>query len=257
MLVLLAAGVFGPMFLPNPNNENLAQGLLPPGTDGHLFGTDQLGRDVFTWVINGIRTSFIISSCVVGIGAVVGVSLGLYAGYFGGWVDNGIMRLVDLQLAVPPLLLFIAAAASFQPSMLTLIILLALVSWIPYARVVRARALSERESGFVAASRLAGSSHKRVLATHLLPVVSTIPIVIISLQFGYVLLWESGLSFLGLGVNPPQASLGYMIAQGREVLSTAWWVVVFPGLTILLIVVAANVLGEGLRRVIHDSGRQA
>ncbi len=242
----------GPFLLPNPNNQDLNAALVRPGSPGHLLGTDAIGRDIATWIVSGIRTSFIISSAVVLISAFIGVTVGLVAGYFGRLTDGILMRVVDLTLAVPPLLLFIAASAAFEAHTWTLILLLCLVAWLPYARVTRTRVQAERERGFVAAARLAGSSHRRILTTHLLPTVSSVPIVLMSLQFGYVLLWESGLSFVGYGVRPPTASLGYMIAQGRDTLATAWWVVLFPGLAILLIVVSANILGDGLRRLVNE-----
>jgi peptide/nickel transport system permease protein len=247
-------GLVGPFILSNPNNQDLNAAFARPGTHGHLLGTDALGRDVAIWIVNGIRTSFIISSSVVLISALIGVSIGLVAGYFGRIVDGLLMRLVDLTLAIPPLLLFIAASAAFQPRIWTLILLLCLVAWLPYARLTRTRVQTEREQGFVAAARLAGSSHRRILLTHLLPTVSTVPIVLMSLQFGYVLLWESGLSFVGYGVRPPAASLGYMIAQGRDTLASAWWLVLFPGLAILAIVISANILGDGLRRLVNEGG---
>jgi peptide/nickel transport system permease protein len=252
MVLLALVGLIGPFVVSDPNHQDLTQGLLPPGSPGHFLGTDALGRDLTSWVINGIRTSFEISLAVVTLSGFVGVLVGLVTGYFGGIVDSVLMRVVDLSLAVPPLLLFIAAAATIVPTEWSLILLLSAVAWIPYARLVRARVLTARERGFVAASRLAGSGHARVMMTHVLPVVSTTPIVLMSLQFGYVLLWESGLSFLGLGIRPPQASLGYMISQGVETMKSAWWVVVIPGLVIVAIVTAANLLGEGLRRLIQE-----
>ena len=247
-------GLIGPLLLSDPNTQDLNNAFARPGTSGHILGTDALGRDIATWIVNGVRTSFIISGSVVLISALVGVSIGLVAGYFGGVADGVLMRLVDLTLAVPPLLLFIAASASFQSRTSTLIILLCLVAWLPYARLTRTRVQTERNRGFIAAARLSGSSHRRILMTHLLPTVSSVPIVLMSLQFGYVLLWESGLSFVGYGVRPPTASLGYMIAQGRDTLDTAWWIVLFPGLAILAIVIAANILGDGLRRLVNEGG---
>ena len=247
-------GLVGPLLLGDPNDPDLSSTLAHPGTNGHFLGTDALGRDIATWIVYGIRTSFLISTAVVLVSACVGVSIGLISGYFSGIVDGALMRLVDLTLAIPPLLLFIAASAAFKPQASTLIVLLCLVAWLPYARVTRTAVQTERQRGYVSAARLAGSSHRKILLTHLLPIVSSVPIVLMSLQFGYVLLWESGLSFVGYGVRPPTVSLGYMIAQGRDTLATAWWIVVFPGLAILAIVMAANILGDGLRRLIQEGG---
>jgi peptide/nickel transport system permease protein len=157
------------------------------------------------------------------------------------------MRVVDLQLAVPPLLLFIAASAVVGSNMVSLIVLLSIVGWVPYARVVRSKVLSERERAYIEAARLAGSTDLEILLKHLLPVTTSLIIVLATLQAGLVLLWESGLSFLGLGLQPPLVSLGFIIALGRSYLVQAWWVVTIPGLVIVLLVLAFNLLGDGLR----------
>lgn len=251
LLVMVAIGLAGVVALPDPNQQDLTGIYLSPGTDGHILGTDGLGRDIFAWVSAGVWISLFIALTVVVISAVIGVSIGLCAGYVGGFLDALLMRLVDLQLAVPALLLFIAASVVLRPTMQTLILLLAAVGWVPYARLIRNVVLVERERGYIAAARLAGATRRRILLTHLLPAVSTTVLVLSSLEMGYVLLWESGLSFLGLGVRPPHNSLGFLINEGRSTLADAPSVVVFPGVAVAMLVLAFNLIGDGLRDVVH------
>lgn len=248
LLFSLATSLFGV----NPNHQDLNATYAPPGTAGHMLGTDPLGRDVLSWIGGGIRVGLMIGLAVATIAAFVGTLVGLLAGYTGGRAtDSLLMRLVDLQLAVPPLLLFIAAAAVISPSMTSIVLLLAIPSWVPYARLVRTAVLSERERGYVAAARLAGTSHVRIIAGHLLPACASLIVIMFSLQVGYVLLWESALSFLGLGVQPPSTSLGFLISQGQEDLLGSWWVAALPGLTIMLMVLSFNLIGDGLRDVLR------
>ena len=188
-----------------------------------------------------------VSVSVVLVSAVVGVLIGLLSGDTGGALDVVLMRVVDLQLAIPPLLLFIAASVLVGSNMVSLIVLLSVVGWVPYARVVRSKVLSERERAYIEAARLAGSTNLEILVKHLLPVTASLIIVLATLQAGLVLLWESGLSFLGLGLQPPIVSLGFIIALGRSYLVQAWWIVTIPGLVIVLLVLAFNLLGDGLR----------
>jgi peptide/nickel transport system permease protein len=249
---MLAVGVLGRVALPSAEHQDLARSFAPPGSPGHLLGTDQLGHDVLAWISDGIWVALGVSLGVTALSSVVGIAVGLCAGYFGGIADGLLMRLVDLSLAIPPLILFLAAAVVVRTSILSLILLISAVMWLPYARLVRGVVLVEREQGYVITARLAGASRTRILLGHLLPGVSTVALVLASLQAGYVLLWESGLSFLGLGIRPPQHSLGYMIAQGRATLEQAWWVVVFPGVALALLVLASNLIGDGLRDLIQQ-----
>jgi peptide/nickel transport system permease protein len=245
----VALSVIGAIALPDPNHQSLADSALPPLTAGHPLGTDSLGRDVLAWIASSLRISAIVSVSVVVIAGSVGVFVGLVAGYAGGAFDALLMRLVDVQLAIPPLLLFICAAAVVGRSVLVIIVLLTIPSWVPYARVVRGRVLVERERASVAAARLAGASRLTILWRELLPATRSVVIVLASLQLGWILLWEAALSFVGIGVHPPSTSLGYLIAQGRDQLAQQWWVVVFPGLVLALLVLASNLLGDGLREV--------
>lgn len=252
LIVMIGVGILGQVALPDAEQQDLAAAFAAPGTAGHPLGTDELGRDVLAWISDGIWVALAVSVGVVVLSSIVGVAVGLVAGYFGGIADIALMRLVDLSLAIPPLILFIAAASVVRTTMLTLILLISAVMWLPYARLVRSVTLVEREQGYVITARLGGASRTRILIGHLLPGVSTVVLVLASLQCGYVLLWESGLSFLGLGIRPPQHSLGYIIAQGRGTLEQAWWVVVFPGAALALLVLACNLIGDGLRDLIHQ-----
>ena len=198
-------------------------------------------------VHDGIITSISIGVIVVLITSLIGTIVGAFAGYLGGWVDAILMRLVDLQLAVPPLLIFLAASMMIERSVSSMIILLASVGWVPYARIVRANVLVERERGYIAAERLAGARRPNILFGHLVPASSTPIVVFASVQIGYVILSEGALSFLGLGLEPPTVSLGYMISQGKDQLANAWWIAIVPGMVIILLVVSANLIGDGLR----------
>jgi peptide/nickel transport system permease protein len=251
LALLLLGSLLGALLLVDPNKQNLTATYLAPGAAGHPLGTDALGRDLLAWCLGGIRAGLFVSVASVALSAAIGVTIGVVAGYAGGWVDAVLMRLVDLQLAVPPLVLFVAASALLAPSMLALILLISIVAWVPYARIVRARVLSERERPYIAAARLAGASRVRLLVLHLVRSAASSILVFASLQVGYVLLWESSLSFLGLGLQPPHQSLGYMVSQGRSELATAPWIMYVPGLTIVLIIVASNLLGDGLRDLLQ------
>jgi peptide/nickel transport system permease protein len=242
-LLLALAGTF----MVDPNRQDLANAFAKPLSDGHLLGTDSLGRDVLSWIAHSVTTSLKIGMAIVLLSVLVGVVVGAVAAYAGGLLDALLMRIVDLQLAIPALLLFIAATAVFGTSQTTLILLISVVSWVPYARLVRTQILVEKQRPSVAAARLAGLGHVRIIVRHLLPSVVSVVLVFGSLQLGFVLLWEAGLAFVNLGVQPPDTSLGFIIAQGRTTLAQAWWVVVFPGVVLALMLLAANLLGDGLR----------
>jgi peptide/nickel transport system permease protein len=243
--VLLA--LVGAVALTDPHRQDLLNAFAPPGTSGHLLGTDALGRDILSQICASIVTAAIISFAVVVIAGAVGVAAGLLAGYRGGPLDAALMRLVDLQLAIPPLLLFVSAAAVLGRSIPIMILLLSIPSWVPYARVVRGRILVERERASITAARLAGVGHLEIMVRHLLPATRNLVIVLASLQLGWILLWESSLSFVGLGVQAPSESFGLIISQGKDTLSNAWWVMVCPGIVLALLVLASNLLGDGLR----------
>lgn len=256
LIVLLVGSLAIGALAGDPNEQNLLESYAEPGAQGHVLGTDPLGRDLLRWSAAGVRTALLVAIGTVGLSASIGTVIGAVAGYCGGRVDSLTMRFADLQLAVPPLLLFIAASARFDAGLLSLILLLTVVSWVPYARVVRTIALSTRERGFVAAARLAGAPLHRMLIVHVIPPALTSVLVLASLQAGYVFLWESSLSFIGLGLQPPDVSLGYMVAQGKDQLVEAWWIATLPGLVIVLLVLSFNLIGDGLRDV-FDTDRRA
>jgi peptide/nickel transport system permease protein len=231
----------------SPSHQDLASALAPPGHGGHLFGADALGRDVMSWVGGGIRTSFEVAVCVVALSAAFGCTVGILAGYLGGWLDAVLMRIADIQLSIPPLPLFIAASVIIVNNLFSLVILISIVGWVPYALLCRARTLVIRERGYVAAARLAGRRRGAIAVLHLLPGLTTEIAVLASLQAGIALLWEAGLSFLGLGLQPPYVSLGFLMSEGKEVLSQAWWVATFPGIALALLVVGFNLTGDGIR----------
>ncbi|HEY7059891.1 MAG TPA: ABC transporter permease [Chloroflexota bacterium] len=253
LALAIVAAVAAPALAPyGYDDQNLANRLKPPawtagGTAAHVLGTDPLGRDVLSRVIYAARTSLSIAALSVLIAGAFGVIVGLLAGYYRGWLDVAMMRLADVQLSFPYLLLAIAVMALLQPSIGNLVLVLALRSWVVYARTVRGSALGVKQQEFVEAARALGATDPRIIFRHLAPNVLTPVIVISSFQLAELIIAESSLSFLGLGVQPPTPSWGAMLSQGREYLTTAWWLGVFPGLAIILAVLGTNLLGDGVR----------
>jgi peptide/nickel transport system permease protein len=239
-----------------PDEQELAARLTPPwwsdgGTARYPLGADQLGRDVLSRVIHGARVSALVALAALAISGAAGVAIGLLAGYYRGRVDDWLMRLVDVQMSVPFVLIAIAVIAVIGPSTPNVVLVLAMNGWMAYARLVRGEVLSIREREYVLASRALGAGDWRVVAGHVLPNVLGPVIVVGSLELAGILLLESSLSFLGLGIQPPEISWGLMLADGRpHLLAGAWWVVVFPGLAITLTVLSVNVLADWLREVL-------
>lgn len=250
--VLLAAA-FAPWLTPfDPLEQEINQRLREPGwqtAEGrvHALGTDHLGRDILARVIFGSRIALVVGLSAVLISGVLGMAIGLVSGYFGGKVDDFFMRLADIQLAFPFILLAIAVIGVLGPSLRNIIIVIGVSSWVVYARVVRGEVLSIREREFVQAAIALGSRDGRVLVRHVLPNAFTPWLVVATLDMARVIVIESALSFLGLGVQPPTPTWGGMLADGRVYLSTAWWLATFPGLAILVTVLGINLLGDGLR----------
>src|SRR6266516_439147 len=249
LLVALAAPLLATA---DPVEQDLTQVLKPPfwqpdGTLARPLGTDHLGRDVYSRMVYGARVSLVISVAAALLGAVVGVGAGLVAGYYGGRTDAIIMRLVDLNLAFPLILLALAVVAILGPSMRNLIIVMAITTWMIYARVVRGIGLALREREFVQAARAIGARDARIIARHILPNVFAPVVVIWTLEVARVILMESALSFLGLGVPPPTPTWGRMLAVGRDYLTVAGWIATFPGLVIMLTLLGINFFGDGLR----------
>jgi peptide/nickel transport system permease protein len=250
-VVLLA--VVGPYVTPHdPNRFNVLARFTPPawmerGTPEHLLGTDSLGRDTFSRLILGARVSLIVGLAAVAIGGLIGTTMGLIAGYFGGRTDAIVMRLVDIQLAFPGILLALTVLALLGRSLGNLILVLGIVQWAQYARLVRGYVLSLREQEFVEGATALGARAARVIVRHILPN-STAPIIVIaSFSVATTILAESALSFLGLGVPPTVPTWGGMLSEGRDYLVRAWWLATFPGLAITATVLSINLLGDWLR----------
>ena len=260
-LVIVAALGAPLLATTDPIDQDLTVVLKPPfwlpdGSLRHPLGTDHLGRDVYSRLVYGARISLTISVLAALLGAAVGVAAGLVAGYAGGRVDAVIMRVVDLNLAFPLILLALAVVALLGASLRNLVIVMSITTWMIYARVVRGLSLSLREQEFVQAVRALGAHDARIIARHILPNVLAPVLVIWTLEVARVILMESALSFLGLGVPPPTPTWGRMLAEGRDYLTVAGWIAIFPGLAILVTVLGINFLGDGLRDLLDPRLRQ-
>jgi peptide/nickel transport system permease protein len=253
VLVVMLAAAAAPLVAPfDPLEQDIGQRLREPGWQDargrvHALGTDHLGRDILSRIIFGSRIALLVGLAAVVISGVLGMIIGLVAGYFGGRMDDFLMRLADIQLAFPFILLAIAVIGVLGPSLRNIIIVIGVSSWVVYARVVRGEVLSIREREYVHAAVALGSRHWRVLMIHVLPNTFTPWLVVATLDMARVIVIESALSFLGLGVQPPTPTWGGMLADGRVYLSTAWWLATFPGLAILITVLGINLFGDGLR----------
>ncbi|HKX76761.1 MAG TPA: ABC transporter permease [Acidimicrobiia bacterium] len=245
----------------DPLRGVLADRLTPPawqegGTWTYPLGTDKQGRDVLTRMIYGARISLTVSSITILIGAFIGSSLGLIAGYFGGWADRIVSWLIDSFLSLPHVLLALVIVAAIGPSFVTIVVVIAVTIWAGFARQVRGETLSVREAEYVARAKVAGASPLRILRRHVLPNVANSLIVLATLQVGVVILEESSLSFIGAGIPRPNPSWGVMVADGRDLILTNWWVSFFPGLAILAVVLSLNLLGDWLRDYLDPKLRQ-
>jgi peptide/nickel transport system permease protein len=247
-IVLVA--IFAPLLAPHPfDDQDLARSLLPPawlpGADGsYPLGTDYQGRDLLSRLIFGARTSLAVGAAAVVLAGLIGVSLGLIAGFFRGWADDVLMRIADAQLAFPPIVLAVGVLSVVGPSLTTIVALLGVVGWVQYARVVRGETLSLRERDFVAAARCLGAGNARILVRHILPNALGPVLVIAALNMSTMILAEASLSFLGIGVRPPIPAWGSMLSEARDVFDVAWWTAVFPGLAIVWTVFGINLLGD-------------
>lgn len=247
MAVVVAAAIFPGAIAPyDPNLGKLEEFLLPPSA-AHVFGTDALGRDVLSRVIAGGRVSLLVGVLSVALAMAIGVPLGIISALSTGWLGEAIMRATDLFLAMPSVLIALAVAATVGPSLTNVILLVGLVYWAPFARMVRSEALSIRERDFIQSAYAIGCGRTRMLFVHMLPNLANTIIVLASLQIAAAILLESTLSFLGVGVPPPTPTWGTMVADGRPYVQLAWWVVTFPGVAIMVTVLCINVLGDELR----------
>jgi peptide/nickel transport system permease protein len=254
-IVILAAMISPWLPLPDPLTNNLAEMFQPPGTATagatHWLGTDQLGRDLLSRILSGTRLSLMVVLLAAAIAAVIGTLLGMIAGYVGGWVDATIMRLMDIQLAVPFILLILLVMALFGTTLENIIIIMGVTSWAIYARVARAKTLEIRELEYIEAVRGMGFSTPRILLRHVLPNLATPLIVLLTLDIPRLIVLEASIGFLGMGIQPPTPTLGNLIGEGRSYMLLAQWLVLYPGLVIAALVIGCNLLGDSLLRKTH------
>jgi peptide/nickel transport system permease protein len=263
-LAILAAFVLAALFAdqiaPSPDAQQLFDRLDAPswagGEHGHLLGTDSLGRDLLARVIHGARVSLTVGLVGVVLSGGVGITLGLIAGYLGRRWDRIIMRVADVQQAIPALVLAVAVAAILKPSISNLIVVLAVTTWFTFARVVRSEVLSLREMLFVESARVIGADDIRIIGRHILPNAAASIIVIATLMIGNLILFEASLSFLGVGVPISTPTWGRMVFDGIEYVATAWWIALFPGLAVMLTVLATNLVGDWLRDALDPRQRR-
>lgn len=258
ILVLLFIAAFAPYVATHdPLAQNLSQRLLPPGTPGHWLGTDDFGRDIWSRIAYGSRITLYIVTLVAVTAPVIGLLIGTVAGYFGGWVDQVLMRITDIFLAFPRLILALALVAVLGPGIENAVLAIALTAWPPYARVARAETLTVRTSDYIAAVRLQGAGAGRIIWGHVMPMCLPSVIIRVTLDMAGVILIAAGLGFLGLGVQPPTPEWGLMISSGRKFLFEQWWVATMPGLAIFIVSLGFNLLGDGLRDVLdpRSSGK--
>lgn len=253
IIVFVLIAIFGPMLVPYDSvTVRTGDRLKPPGAilrDGSRawLGTDQVGRDMLAQVLQGARISLLVGAATVVLAGIIGMSAGVIAGYRGGFLDSLLMRLADIQLAFPSIIFAIMIAAVIGPSVVNVIITLALTRWVVFARISRAAVLSTKEKEFVTASRAIGATAPRQLTRHIIPSIIAPLIVIATVEIGLVIIAEASLSFLGLGTPPSQPSWGQTIAQGRDYLNNAWWISTIPGIALCLVVISVGVFGDRLR----------
>ena len=253
ILVLLLCAFFSPWLAPrDPIEQNLVDALKPPfwqkgGAIKHILGTDNLGRDILSRIIYGARISVIVGFVGVLLAGTVGTLLGIIAGYFGGKIDVVIMRLTDIMLSLPFILVGIAIIGAIGPSLTNVLIVLGITQWVGYTRIIRFEAMSLSKSEFIEMAIISGCRWWRILLVHILPNVLNSAVVLATLDVGKMIIIEAAFSFLGLGVKPPTATWGAMLADGRLYMTIAWWIVTFPGLAIFATVLAGNLIGDWLR----------
>ncbi|GAB3556364.1 ABC transporter permease [Spelaeicoccus albus] len=255
LAVIVIVAIFAPVIAPHdPNAQDLLQRLKPPawlatGSSSHILGTDELGRDLFSRLIYGSRVSLIVGALAALISGVIGATVGIVSGYRGGWLDRILMRIADVQLAFPSILLALAIVGFLGSSLWNVIIILGVTGWVAYARVLRSEVLSLRERDYVIEAKAIGVPESTIMRRHLLPNVMAPIATIGTLQVGTAILAEAALSFLGLGVPPETVTWGAMLSEGQLYLGTSWWLAVFPGIALMLTVLAINIAGDVLRDV--------
>jgi peptide/nickel transport system permease protein len=259
---VIIMALFAPLLAPYPYDQiALSERLMPPafmegGSTAHLLGTDLVGRDILSRLIYGAQISLSVSLVVILITAGIGTILGIIAGYMGGRMDAFLMRVTDMSLAFPAILIALLFAATIGPGYWTVVIALSLLGWAPFARLIRGEALKLRETDFVAQARIIGTSPIRIMVRHIFPNIINPLIIMATLSVGMVILTEAVLSYLGAGIPPPAASWGNMVNDGRSLLDVAWWISTFPGIAIGLVVMAGNFMGDWLRDTLDPRLRQ-
>jgi len=239
--------IFAPIIAPyNPGQIDIENILTAPSYS-HIFGTDSLGRDLFSRMVYGTRISLMVGFIAVGIASLIGIALGAIAGYYGKWVDTIIMRFIDIMLCFPTFFLILAVIALLEPSIINIMVIIGATSWMGMARLMRAEILSLKERDFIYAERAIGASDLRIITRHLIPNAMAPVLVNITLGIAGAILVESSLSFLGIGVQPPTPSWGNILSEGKAVMGAGWWMMAFPGLAIFVTVLGYNLLGEGIR----------
>jgi peptide/nickel transport system permease protein len=262
VLALLLCGILAPALAPHsPIEGSLGDRLVPPvgiegSKPGHWLGTDRLGRDTLSRLIYGARISLAVSVVGITLTGAAGSFIGLLAGYFGGWVDTILMRLVDISLSLPGILIAVLLSVVFEPSFKNVIIVVVFLLWPSYARLVRGETLGLKQQEFVALARIAGCSNLTIMFRHIVPNLLPSILVLATLHVGYVIVLEAALSFLGVGIPPPTPSWGVMVADGRGLIEQAWWVSVLPGIAILATVLSLNILGDWVRDRLDPKLRQ-
>jgi peptide/nickel transport system permease protein len=262
MAIFLVIAVFAPWIAPHdPRVGDLDDAFRPPFwmAEGQLttpLGTDRFGRDIFSRIILGARVSLIAAASVILIAGTVGTVVGILAGYLEGMADMILMRVVDLMLSIPSIMLALVLAVIFQPGLFNVIVVVSLIIWSRFARVIRGEVLAIKRMDFISRARVAGASNLRIMLRHVFPSVVNTLIVVATFQIGYVILLESSLSYLGVGIAPPTPAWGIMVSDGRNYLGSAWWLSMFPGLAILIIVMAVNLMGDWLRDRLDPRLRQ-
>jgi len=251
LVILALIALFAPLLAPqDPFTQNLAERLTPPGTGGYILGSDSLGRDILSRLIYGSQITLYIVFLVALLAPIVGLFIGTAAGYLGGWVDAVLMRLTDIFLAFPRLILALAFVAALGPGIENAVLAIVLTAWPPYARIARAETLTIRNADYIHAIKLQGASALRVITKHIWPLCISSLVIRVTLDMAGIILIAAGLGFLGLGAQPPSPEWGAMISSGRQFILDHWWVATMPGLAIFIVSLAFNLLGDGLRDVL-------
>jgi ABC-type dipeptide/oligopeptide/nickel transport system permease subunit len=262
LVLVIGVAILAPTISPHdPHKQDIVQRLKPPvwvegGTVQHPLGTDSVGRDIYSRVLHGSRISLFVGLVATALSAVLGVGLGLSAGYLGGWVDTVLSRVGDVQQAIPFLVLAIAVAAMLGPGLANVILVLVITTWVTFFRVVRAEVLSVREEQYVWAARSIGASSARIMLRAILPNVAASVVIIATLLVANMIIFEASLSFLGLGIPSGIPTWGRIVSEGREYVSSEWWISLFPGMAILTTVMGINLLGDALRGVLDPRQRE-